>query len=127
MVNSHISNVFFVRQVTNKHYVKSTKEKTLVVVMHHDVFCRQRSMRVRKEKGIFISICQAFEQFLAKGSTPFCLSSYCFRDKLYKCLLNKMPYYTTRCECDQPLQAVLKICLFRHHRWACPPRCMTDR
>jgi hypothetical protein len=24
----------------------------------------------------------------------------------------KVPYYTTRCECDQPLQAVLKICLF---------------
>ena len=24
----------------------------------------------------------------------------------------KVTYYTTRCECDLPLQAVLKICLF---------------
>ena len=29
---------------------------------------------------------------------------------------------TIRCECDQPLQAALKI---DHHMWECPPRCAT--
>ena len=35
--------------------------------------------------------------------------------------------YTTRCDFDLPLQAVLKICDFWHHKWACPPRCVLDR
>ena len=29
--------------------------------------------------------------------------------------------------CDQQLQAVLKISPLRHHKWACPPRRVTDR
>ena len=41
--------------------------------------------------------------------------------------LLKVSYYTTRCECDLTLQAILKICLFWHHQWACPPRCVLDR
>ena len=36
----------------------------------------------------------------------------------------KEKYDTTRCECDEPLRAVLKMCRFWHHRWACPPRRM---
>ena len=35
----------------------------------------------------------------------------------------KVTYNTTRCECDEPLQAVLKIGLFSHDKWAC----MTNR
>ena len=38
----------------------------------------------------------------------------------------KGTYCTTRCECDKPLKDILKMCRFWHHRWACPPRCMTD-
>ena len=41
--------------------------------------------------------------------------------------LFKVKYYTTRCGCDKLLQAVFKICLFWHHNWVCPPRCVLDR